>query len=132
MMFGMKVKGVAFREDLHTTPVTSVTIEELWGRRKSFQLIDVRTPDEFAAGTIPGAINFPLLSQTQHHQIGTLYRAFGQERAVAAGYDQLRHRLAGNTGISTSDSRLTSPSDFLRTRRDAFSYYRQYFCHASI
>lgn len=91
MMFGMKVKGVAFREDLHTTPVTSVTIEELWGRRKSFQLIDVRTPDEFAAGTIPGAINFPLLSQTQHHQIGTLYRAFGQERAVAAGYDQLRH-----------------------------------------
>ena len=80
----------AFRDDLHESPVTSISIEEVWGRRKQFQLIDVRTSQEYAAGTIPGAINIPLLSQAHHHQIGILYRAFGQKKALAAGYDQLR------------------------------------------
>ena len=81
-----------FRTDLHVIAVSSISIEELWGGRNQFQLIDVRTPDEFAAGTIPGAINAPLLSQADHRQIGTLYRAFGQEKALAAGYDQLREK----------------------------------------
>jgi len=36
-------------------------------------IIDVRTPAEFAEDHIPGAINFPVLSNEERVQVGTLY-----------------------------------------------------------
>src|SRR3546814_19572795 len=38
-------------------------------------IIDVRTPLEFAQDRIPGAINAPVLSNEQRVEIGTLYKA---------------------------------------------------------
>ncbi|AXC50975.1 tRNA 2-selenouridine(34) synthase MnmH [Paracoccus suum] len=38
-------------------------------------IIDVRTPAEFAQDHLPGAINLPVLSNSEHADVGTLYRA---------------------------------------------------------
>jgi tRNA 2-selenouridine synthase len=49
-------------------------------------IIDVRSPSEWAADHVPGAINFPVLSDSERQEIGTLYAAsaFEAKRAGAA------------------------------------------------
>ena len=37
------------------------------------EIIDVRSPAEFAEDHVPGAINLPVLSDVERHEIGTLY-----------------------------------------------------------
>ena len=38
------------------------------------ELIDVRSPDEYAHDRIPGAHNFPVLDNEQRARVGTLYK----------------------------------------------------------
>lgn len=38
------------------------------------EIIDVRTPDEFAEDHIPGAHNYPVLGNRERHEIGLLYK----------------------------------------------------------
>jgi tRNA 2-selenouridine synthase len=50
-------------------------------------VIDVRSPAEFAADHIPGAVNFPVLDDAQRVEIGTLYKqvsAFDARKRGAA------------------------------------------------
>ena len=47
--------------------------------------IDVRAPAEFATGTVPGAINLPLLTDDERHQVGITYKQQGTDAAVALG-----------------------------------------------
>lgn len=81
---------VQFSKNFHEKHVTSIPIEKLWKQRDQYHLIDVRTPDEFMKGTIPGAINLPLLSREHHSMIGKLHRAFGQTEAISVGYEELQ------------------------------------------
>ncbi len=37
-------------------------------------IIDLRTPKEFEEDHIPGAINFPILTNEERHEVGTLYK----------------------------------------------------------
>ncbi len=48
-------------------------------------LIDVRTVEEFASGSIPGALNFPLFDQLERSLIGTLYKQIGRDAAILQG-----------------------------------------------
>ncbi|WP_110685859.1 tRNA 2-selenouridine(34) synthase MnmH [Salinicola aestuarinus] len=48
-------------------------------------LIDVRAPIEFAAGSLPGAINLPLMDDDERREVGTRYRHAGQAAAVELG-----------------------------------------------
>lgn len=48
--------------------------------------IDVRAPIEFAAGTMPGAINLPLIDDDERHEIGLTYKQRGQEAAIELGH----------------------------------------------
>ena len=48
-------------------------------------IIDVRSADEFLAGTIPQAINIPLFDADERGIIGTIYRLGGQRQAVDQG-----------------------------------------------
>ena len=48
-------------------------------------LIDVRAPVEFAAGTLPGAINLPLLDDEQRAAVGVLYKQKGSIAAIELG-----------------------------------------------
>lgn len=39
------------------------------------EVIDVRSPDEFALDHVPGAINLPVLDNQQRHEVGLLYKS---------------------------------------------------------
>ena len=48
-------------------------------------LLDVRAPVEFAKGAFPGALNVPLLTDEERHEVGVRYKRHGQEAAIALG-----------------------------------------------
>ena len=61
--------------------------------QQNHQLIDVRSPNEFLAGTIPGAVNIPLFDEDERSVIGTLYKHGGHEQAVDKGFTLVREKL---------------------------------------
>ena len=67
-------------------------------------LIDVRAPIEFTQGCVPGAINLPLLDDSERAQIGTVYKQKGNEAAVALG-----HQLISG---ETREMRIAAWKDF--------------------
>jgi tRNA 2-selenouridine synthase len=48
-------------------------------------LIDVRAPLEFSHGSIPGAVNLPLLEDREREAVGKAYRTSGQQAAIELG-----------------------------------------------
>ncbi|MEZ0391312.1 MAG: tRNA 2-selenouridine(34) synthase MnmH [Pseudobdellovibrionaceae bacterium] len=50
-------------------------------------ILDVRAPVEFQAGAIPGSLNQPILNNEERAEIGTLYKAKGQEAAIQRGFE---------------------------------------------
>ncbi|MBE9137793.1 tRNA 2-selenouridine(34) synthase MnmH [Nodosilinea sp. LEGE 07088] len=50
-------------------------------------ILDVRSPGEYAQGHIPGAVSFPLFSDTERAQVGTCYKQVGRDSAVELGFD---------------------------------------------
>lgn len=53
-------------------------------------LIDVRAPVEFKAGSIPGAINLPLMNDEERHAIGITYKEKGQKAAIELGHQLIQ------------------------------------------
>ncbi len=58
-------------------------------------IIDVRTPAEFIAGHIPGAVNLPLFTNEERAIVGTLYVQEGKDPAVEKGLELVGPKLAG-------------------------------------
>ncbi len=50
-------------------------------------MLDIRSPGEYLAGHIPGAISFPLFSDNERASIGTLYKSDGQKAAIKLGLE---------------------------------------------
>lgn len=48
-------------------------------------LVDVRSPAEYAAGHIPGAVNMPLFDNEERARVGTLYKQESREAAMIEG-----------------------------------------------
>lgn len=57
-------------------------------------LLDVRSPAEFVQGHIPGAHSFPLFSDAERVQVGTLYKQQGKDAAVKLGLQFVGPKLA--------------------------------------
>ena len=57
-------------------------------RRRFDEIIDVRSPSEFAEDHIPGAVNLPVLSDEQRHEVGTIYcqQSRHEARRIGAAY----------------------------------------------
>jgi len=73
-----------------------IDIDEALRRRDSGALfIDVRSPDEFDDGTIPGAINVPILSNEQRAEIGTLFKQDGPDAARHRGMHLVSPHIPG-------------------------------------
>ncbi len=53
---------------------------------KKTPLIDVRAPVEFQQGSLPGAINLPILNDDERAQVGTVYKEQGNEAATKLGH----------------------------------------------
>lgn len=47
--------------------------------------LDVRSPGEYQAGHLPGALSFPLFSDAERAEIGTVYKQQSQEKAFELG-----------------------------------------------
>ena len=74
--------------NLHKSKSQVISIDEIWNNPK-WQIIDARSPKEFSEGKIPGSFNLPLLDNLQRHEIGILYKEFGQDSAINKGYEFL-------------------------------------------
>lgn len=57
-------------------------------------LLDTRSPGEFAAGHIPGAISFPLFEDEERAAVGTCYKHEGQAAAIELGLELVGPKLA--------------------------------------
>jgi len=66
-------------------------------------IIDVRSPSEFAEDHIPGAINCPVLDDDQHAQIGTLYKQVSPFAAKKTGAALVSRNIAAHLEEKFSD-----------------------------
>jgi tRNA 2-selenouridine synthase len=57
-------------------------------------LIDVRSPGEFAQGSIPGSVNVPIFDDEERALIGTLYKQAGADKAKQRGVEIVSTKLA--------------------------------------
>jgi tRNA 2-selenouridine synthase len=58
-------------------------------------LLDTRSPGEYSAGHIPGALNLPLLNNEERHVVGITYKEKGRDAAVRLGFELVGHKFAG-------------------------------------
>ncbi len=72
--------------------VPSVTASEVMDGK--YEVVDVRSPAEFAEGHVPGALNMPLLDDAQRAVVGTTYAEEGAARARVVAMDQVSPGLS--------------------------------------
>jgi tRNA 2-selenouridine synthase len=58
-------------------------------------LLDTRSPSEFAAGHIPGAVSFPLFTDAERAQVGTCYKQVGPDAAIELGLELIGPKMVG-------------------------------------
>jgi len=54
--------------------------------RADTRYIDVRAETEFAQGSLPGAVNLPILNDDERHRVGICHKSNGPEAATALGH----------------------------------------------
>jgi phage shock protein E len=110
IVFGVWVTAAAFAEDPEPTKVPSMSAAELHAQRESKVapvVIDVRTPEEYASGHIPGAVNIPFDQVARriaeidaphgvalYCMVGPRARK-GESALLAAGYEKIFHLEGG-------------------------------------
>lgn len=62
---------------------TTIPVEEFLAQ--DIPLLDVRSPGEYSAGHIPGAVSFPLFNDLERAEIGTLYKQVSADAAFSRG-----------------------------------------------
>ncbi len=65
----------------------NIDVENFLKKSSILPVLDVRTPDEYARGHIPGAINLPLFSNNERKVIGTIYKQKGRNPAFLKGLE---------------------------------------------
>lgn len=85
---------VSMKKDLHRQPSLQKTIDEVWNSQHTM-IVDVRSPAEFEAGSIPGAENIPLLDDLERSLVGVLYKNYGQQSALEKGYEIFEPKTDG-------------------------------------
>ena len=81
----------AHAQNVHLRPGNRVTVAQLSGFD---EVIDVRSPAEFAEDHIPGAINCPVLDDAERAHIGTMYKQVSPFEAKKAGAALVSRNLA--------------------------------------
>ncbi len=83
--------------DLRVPSITAAEVVE-----GGFQVVDVRSPSEFADGHVPGAVNLPLLDDEQRSVVGIAYKEQGAARARVVAMEQVSPGLARYLGELTA------------------------------
>tara|TARA_Y100001970_G_C14258191_1_gene877206 strand:- start:3104 stop:4144 length:1041 start_codon:yes stop_codon:yes gene_type:complete len=100
------------------------------------QVIDVRSPDEFKKGHLPGAINIPLFSNEERRRIGHLYKNRGREQSISLGINltskkisYLTDQLILQKNIQISKGIDNPALKFYCSRGGMRSYSMNWLCH---
>ncbi|MBU0504717.1 tRNA 2-selenouridine(34) synthase MnmH [bacterium] len=76
--------------------------------------LDVRSPQEFEKGAIPGAVNIPILNDQERKLVGTCYVKKGAEEAIKRGHQLVNGKI--------KEERVTQWADFVKRNSDASLY----------
>ncbi len=83
-------------------------------QREKLVLLDTRSPGEFAAGHIPGALSLPLFSEAERAEVGTMYKQVGPRPALLRGLElvgpKMRFLVEEATRLSQADFGLSPKS----------------------
>ena len=84
-----------------------LTADEFLAAGSSGVIFDVRSPGEYRAGHIPGALSLPLFSDAERAEVGTIYTQVGRNEAVERGLEIVGPKLAGfvRTARAAADGR---------------------------
>src|SRR6185312_16746005 len=66
-------------------------------------IVDARTPSEFAEDHVPGAINLPVLSDAERHEVGTIYVQESRFKARRIGGAYVAQNVARYLGHEMAD-----------------------------
>ncbi|MBK7674913.1 tRNA 2-selenouridine(34) synthase MnmH [Accumulibacter sp.] len=72
------------------------TVEQLSELSSFDEIIDVRSPSEFAEDHIPGSVNCPVLDDQQRIEVGTLYKQVSPFAARKIGAAHVAESIAGH------------------------------------
>lgn len=81
---------------------------------KQISFLDVRAPVEFAQGSLFGAVNIPLLENSEREKIGTVYKSEGREAAIELGLNLVNGEVR--------ESRLSQWKEFFSQNPEAIIY----------
>lgn len=87
----MQQREASFRSRILDQAVAVKTLDEIRGSGRV--IIDVRSPAEFAEGSLAGAVNIPLFDGEERGLIGTIYRHGGRDVAVDQGFQVMEKKL---------------------------------------
>lgn len=65
--------------------IKKLLLEDFLKQAVNMPVLDVRSPGEYQHAHIPGAFSFPLFTDDERAQVGTLYKQQGKQKAVKAG-----------------------------------------------
>jgi len=87
-----------------------VTAERFLNLAESIPVCDVRSPSEFNAGHIPGAINIPLFNDKERKSVGIIYKNEGRIPAILEGLKQsassMSQKLSQALGVAKNGKLL--------------------------
>ncbi|MGH1343370.1 MAG: tRNA 2-selenouridine(34) synthase MnmH [Nannocystales bacterium] len=67
------------------------------------EVIDVRSPSEFAEDHVPGAVNLPVLDDAQRAEVGTLYKRVSAFEARRLGAAYISENIGGHLAVHLAD-----------------------------
>lgn len=84
-----------------------LALQEFLAIRNYLPVVDARSESEFRAGHIPGAINLPLLNDSERVAVGITYKKQGRDEAIRLGFRLVGPRLEQlvSEGISVAGER---------------------------
>lgn len=74
-------------------PVENITIDHFLTLSKQLPVLDVRSPQEYLHGHLPGAFTLPLFTNEQRQVIGTAYKKESRQIAVNIGLNYFSGRM---------------------------------------
>ena len=78
------------------------------------KFIDVRSPNEFSKGSVTNAVNMPILSDQDRHEVGICFQNKGQDAAIELGNQLV-------TGVKKKQI-VTNWSEFIRNNPNSIIY----------